>query len=95
MTTPRVSAPARRRQALPADGALLMAEPMAGGAGAEPIGDAYFGFYLLAMGSGRPRTPAELARLLARAGFPRAARSDAPADADRPACRPSLDSTSV
>ena len=45
------------RRALPADGVLLLAEPMSGTAGAEPIGDAYFGFYLLAMGSGRPRTP--------------------------------------
>ena len=46
------------RQALPPDGTLLLAEPMAGAAGAEPVGDAYFGFYLLAMGSGRPRTAA-------------------------------------
>ena len=35
---------------------LLVAEPMAGERGAEPMGDAYFGFYLLAMGRGRPRT---------------------------------------
>jgi len=59
------------RRALPADGVLLLAEPMSGTAGAEPIGDAYFGFYLLAMGSGRTRTPAELQALLARAGFTR------------------------
>jgi demethylspheroidene O-methyltransferase len=39
--------------------------------GAEPVGHAYFGFYLLAMGSGRPRTAAELRGLLARAGFNR------------------------
>ena len=32
--------------ALPVGGALLIAEPMAGTRGAEPIGDAYFGFYL-------------------------------------------------
>ena len=44
---------------------------MAGTPGAEPIGDAYFGFYLLAMGSGRPRTPSELRRLLREAGLRR------------------------
>ncbi|NBS99016.1 MAG: methyltransferase, partial [Betaproteobacteria bacterium] len=33
------------------------------------IGDAYFGFYLLAMGSGRARTPTELTRLLEMSGF--------------------------
>ena len=37
--------------------------------GAEPMGDAYFGFYLLAMGRGRPRTIAEIAQLLTAAGF--------------------------
>ncbi len=55
--------------ALPPRGTLLLAEPMSGTAGAEPIGDAYFGFYLLAMGRGRPRTPDHLRRLLAQAGF--------------------------
>ncbi len=59
------------RAALPPGGTLLLAEPMAGTPGAEPIGDAYFGFYLLAMGSGRPRTAAELSGMLAEAGFPR------------------------
>ena len=54
---------------LPAGGTLLLAEPMAGTAGAEPVGDAYFGFYLLAMGSGRPRTPSEFENLLTAAGF--------------------------
>ncbi len=57
------------REALPADGALLIAEPMSGTPGAEPIGDAYFGFYLLAMRSGRPRTPAEIGDILTAAGF--------------------------
>jgi demethylspheroidene O-methyltransferase len=57
--------------ALPPRGVLLLAEPMAGTAGALPAGDAYFGFYLLAMGSGRPRTPDENARLLRAAGFTR------------------------
>jgi demethylspheroidene O-methyltransferase len=43
---------------------------MAGTPGAEPVG-AYFAFYLLAMGSGRPRRPDELALLLREAGFSR------------------------
>ena len=54
---------------LPADGRVLIAEPMSGTRGAEPVGDAYFGLYLFAMGSGRPRTPAELTALLEAAGF--------------------------
>ncbi len=68
------------RRALPADGVLLLAEPMAGTPGAEPIGDAYFGFYLLAMGRGRARTQAELTVLLGQAGFGgvRAARTRTP-----------------
>ncbi|HRI51815.1 MAG TPA: methyltransferase [Pseudomonadota bacterium] len=59
------------RRALPPGGVLLVAEPMAGTAGAEPMGDAYFGFYLLAMGQGRPRTSAQLRALLQEAGFAR------------------------
>ena len=55
--------------ALPPGGTLVIAEPMAGTAGAEPVGDAYFGFYLLAMGSGRPRRAAELRAMLRSAGF--------------------------
>ncbi|MDJ0852889.1 MAG: methyltransferase [Myxococcota bacterium] len=58
------------RRAIRDDGVLLLAEPMSGTAGAEPIADAYFAFYLLAMGSGRPRTPDELADLLRAGGFP-------------------------
>jgi demethylspheroidene O-methyltransferase len=56
-------------RALPPGGTLLLAEPMSGTKGAEPIGAAYFGFYLLAMGRGRPRTAEELRGLLAAAGF--------------------------
>ena len=37
----------------------------------RPGPSAYFAFYLLAMGSGRPRTPDELGRLLRAAGFGR------------------------
>ncbi len=57
------------RRILPNDGVLLVAEPMAGTHGAEPMADAYFGFYLLAMGRGRARTSQELSALLAQAGF--------------------------
>jgi len=57
------------RRALPDNGTVLLAEPMAGVAGAEAMGDAYFGFYLLAMGHGRPRTAAQLSALLQAAGF--------------------------
>ena len=55
--------------ALPEGGKLFIAEPMAQTPGAERSGEAYFGFYLLAMGSGRPRTPAEIATMLCAAGF--------------------------
>lgn len=57
------------RRALPPGGTLLLAEPMSGTPGAEPVGEAYFGFYLLAMGRGRPRTPDEIGALLRAAGF--------------------------
>jgi demethylspheroidene O-methyltransferase len=57
------------RRALPLGGTLLLAEPMAGTAGAEPMGAAYFGMYLLAMGSGRSRSAAQLTALLQQAGF--------------------------
>ena len=57
------------RRALAPGGTLLLAEPMADTAGAEPMGAAYFGMYLLAMGSGRSRTPADLTALLQQAGF--------------------------
>lgn len=57
------------RRALPTGGRLLIAEPMSGAGGAETVGDAYFGFYLLAMGSGRPRTAAAITGMLHREGF--------------------------
>jgi demethylspheroidene O-methyltransferase len=56
-------------RALPADGTLLIAEPISGVRGSEPIGDAYFAFYLMAMGSGRPRSFAQLRDMLLEAGF--------------------------
>jgi demethylspheroidene O-methyltransferase len=62
---------ARARETLPPGGRLVIAEPMAGTRGAEAMGDGYFGFYLLAMGSGRPRTAGELTRWVLEAGFDR------------------------
>ena len=55
--------------ALPDGGTIFITEPMAQTPGAEPAGDAYFGFYLLAMGSGRPRSVAEITAMLTTAGF--------------------------
>ena len=59
--------------ALPVGGTILLAEPMAQ---SEPEGssddasvDAYFHFYLLAMGDGRLRTPQELMDMMHAAGF--------------------------
>ena len=57
------------RAALPPGGRLLIAEPMAETPGAEPAGDGYFGMYLWAMGSGRPRSMREIAAMLRAAGF--------------------------
>lgn len=59
------------RAALPADGALLIGEPMSGGDKPERVGDVYFAFYLLAMGRGRARSPKELTAMLRAAGFSR------------------------
>jgi len=56
-------------RALPGNGTLLIAEPLAGIRGSEPIGDAYFAFYLMAMGSGRARTFERLRDMLTEAGF--------------------------
>ncbi len=61
----------RIRAALAPDGALLIAEPMSETRGGERIADAYFGFYLLAMGEGRVRTVDEHTALLKEAGFSR------------------------
>jgi demethylspheroidene O-methyltransferase len=57
------------RQAMAPGGTLLVAEPMRDTAGAQAMGDAYFGLYLLAMGRGRPRSIAEHRELLLAAGF--------------------------
>lgn len=57
------------RSAMPDGGTLLIAEPMAGTKGDEAMGDAYFGLYLWAMGSGRARRVEELTAMLSEAGF--------------------------
>ena len=56
-------------RALPSGARLIVAEPMSGTPGAEPMGDAYFGFYLLAMGKGRSRSAERLSELVREAGF--------------------------
>lgn len=68
--TDRVQQILRKARAYLAEGGeLIIAEPLAETPGAEPIGDAYFGFYLWAMGSGAPRSKGELTTLLLQAGF--------------------------
>lgn len=57
------------RKALPANGRLLIAEPMAGSRGAEAMGDTYFGLYLWAMNAGKPRTIDSIGNMLREAGF--------------------------
>ena len=57
------------RRAMGPQATLLIAEPMAGTLGAGPMADGYFGMYLLAMGSGRARSFAQLRELLLSAGF--------------------------
>ncbi|WP_428374638.1 methyltransferase [Lichenicoccus sp.] len=57
------------RAALAPGGTLLVIEPMAETPGAQAMGDAYFGFYLLAMGSGTPRSARRLQAMLRAAGF--------------------------
>ena len=57
--------------ALPPGGVLLIAEPMAQAADAQPDhqADAYYHFYLMAMGAGRLRSVQEFTALLREAGF--------------------------
>jgi demethylspheroidene O-methyltransferase len=50
---------------------LVIAEPLAETHGAERMGDAYFGFYLMAMRSGRPRSQETIEKMLQRSGFSR------------------------
>lgn len=60
---------AKIHHALPNGGQLLIVEPMSESARAGRMGDAYFGLYLWAMGSGRPRSASALTDMLKKAGF--------------------------
>jgi demethylspheroidene O-methyltransferase len=62
------------RAALEPGATLLIGEPFAAEPGAERVGDAYFGMYLLAMGSGRPRPAREVIAMCRTAGFSTARR---------------------
>ena len=55
--------------ALAPGGQLMIAEPMAETRNSRAMGDGYFGLYLWAMGSGRPRTIHEIKAMLRSAGF--------------------------
>lgn len=57
------------REALAPGGRLVVAEPLSGVKGAEVVADAYFGWYLWAMGRGRARTADELRALMVEAGY--------------------------
>jgi demethylspheroidene O-methyltransferase len=61
-------------EAIAPGGTLLLAEPMAQAPSASATGDAYFHFYLLAMGEGRLRTAQRLHALMAEAGWVRLGR---------------------
>lgn len=61
----------KARESLPPGGKLVIAEPMADAPGARPMGDAYFGLYLWAMNSGRPRTIRDYGAMAQAAGFSR------------------------
>lgn len=55
--------------ALPSGGMILVSEPMSGGAHPDRATDVYFAIYTLAMRTGRTRSPAEIAAVLAAVGF--------------------------
>ena len=55
--------------ALPPGGRLIVAEPMGGGASADPAGDVYFACYTMAMGTGRVRSARRIAEMCCDAGF--------------------------
>lgn len=59
------------RKSLAPGARLMVAEPMARIPGAEGMGEAFFGLYLWAMGSGRPRSPQEIRNMCKAAGFAR------------------------
>jgi len=60
---------ARAFEALPPGGRIIVSEPMSRGARPERAGDAYFGFYTMAMGTGRARSPECHGELMHAAGF--------------------------
>lgn len=78
------------RRAIAAGGVLLIAEPLSTPEQPHQIADSYFGVYLRAMGSGRPRTAAHVDGLLAEAGFgaTRQHRTDLPQLVRVLTCRP-------
>ena len=55
--------------ALPEGGRIVISEPMTGGDRPQRAGDAYFALYCMAMRTGRARSQAQIAALLAQAGF--------------------------
>ena len=57
--------------ALSPGGQLIISEPMAGSEKPTRSGDAYFGFYTLAMTSGKPRSKNEHFKMLNKSGFVR------------------------
>lgn len=70
---------AKAHAALPPGGTLVVAEPMSGGDRPDRATDVYFAFYTMAMRTGRVRSAARIAEMVAEAGFeeirvPRAAR---------------------
>ena len=54
---------------LPAGGRLIISEPMGGGVTPDRVGDVYFALYTMAMKTGRARSAAEIATMLAEVGF--------------------------
>lgn len=59
----------RAYEALPANGRLIISEPMSGGASPDRSTDVYFAFYTMAMGTGRVRSAERIGALCAEAGF--------------------------
>ena len=59
----------RVHDALEPGGTVIISEPMSGGDRPSRAGDAYFGFYTMAMTTGRPRSAATHAGFLQEAGF--------------------------
>jgi demethylspheroidene O-methyltransferase len=56
-------------EALPTHGRVIISEPMSGGRRPSRSGDSYFGFYTMAMTSGRPRSAEMHVTFLVEAGF--------------------------